>query len=99
MGKLGKETIKALSQIVGDEHLTTCDEDLICYSYDATGKEYLPAAVIFPGSPGEISEIMKLATRYNFPVVARGAGSGFAGAALPVKGGLVLSTKRLNKIL
>ncbi|MBT9146066.1 MAG: putative FAD-linked oxidoreductase [candidate division WS2 bacterium] len=42
---------------------------------------------------------MILANKYNVPVTARGAGTGLSGAALPVYGGIVLSTARLNKIL
>lgn len=93
------QIIKKLIQIVGQKHLTTAREDLICYSYDATALEYLPEAVIFPGTRDEIAGIMKLATAEGFPVVPRGAGSGFVGGALPVKGGLVLSLKRLDRIL
>ena len=94
-----QETIDKLKKIVGDENLTTEQEQLICYSYDATGREFLPSAVIFPASAKEISEIMKLACAEGFPVIARGAGSGFVGGSLPVSGGLVLSTKRMNSIV
>ena len=94
-----KETIDKLIGIVGAKYVTTEKEELICYSYDATGKEYLPEAVIFPENRDEISKIMRLATSEGFPVVARGAGSGFVGGSVPTHGGLILSTKRLNKIL
>ncbi len=94
-----KETIDKLIGIVGAKYVTTEKEDLICYSYDATGREYLPEAVIFPESRDEISKIMRLASSEGFPVIARGAGSGFVGGSLATHGGLILSTKRLNKIL
>jgi len=97
--KLDQKIINKLKKITGDKHFTTAREDLICYSYDATGVEYLPEAVIFPGNREEISAIMTLATSAGFPVVPRGAGSGFVGGALPVEGGLVMSLKRLNRIL
>ena len=94
-----QETIDKLKKIVGKQNLTTEQEQLICYSYDATGQEFMPSAVIFPASAKEISEIMKLACAEGVPVIARGAGSGFVGGSLPVSGGLVLSTKRMNSIV
>lgn len=96
---MDKNTLKALASIVGRENLTTEQEDLICYSYDATGESSMPEAVVFPGTTSEIAEIMRLACNDKFPVIARGAGSGFVGGSIPVNGGLVLSTKRLNNIL
>jgi glycolate oxidase len=96
---MNKKSIKKLQAIVGEKHLTTAREDLMCYSYDGTGMEFMPAAVAFPGSAAEISSIMELAGQELFPVVPRGAGTGMTGGALPVEGGLVLATSRLNKIL
>ncbi|MFH1217825.1 MAG: FAD-linked oxidase C-terminal domain-containing protein [Pseudomonadota bacterium] len=94
-----RETINRLRAIVGQEHLTTAKEDLLCYSYDGTGREFPPEAVAFPGDAAQISAIMKLANITPFPVVPRGAGSGMTGGALPVAGGLVLALSRLNRIL
>lgn len=96
---MNKNSIKKLQAIVGEKYLTTAREDLMCYSYDGTGMEFMPAAVAFPGSAAEISSIMELAGQELFPVVPRGAGTGMTGGALPVEGGLVLATSRLNKIL
>jgi len=96
---MNKKSIKKLQAIVGEKHLATAREDLMCYSYDGTGMEFMPAAVAFPGSAAEISSIMELAGQDLFPVVPRGAGTGMTGGALPVEGGLVLATSRLNKIL
>jgi glycolate oxidase len=96
---MNKNTIKKLKAIVGEKHLTTAREDLMCYSYDSTGMEYMPAAVAFPASAAEISAIMQLANLELFPVIPRGAGTGMTGGALPVQGGLVLVTSRLNRIL
>jgi glycolate oxidase len=96
---MNKNSIKKLQAIVGKKHLATAREDLMCYSYDGTGMEFMPAAVAFPGSAAEISSIMELAGQELFPVVPRGAGTGMTGGALPVEGGLVLATSRLNEIL
>ncbi|OKY77044.1 MAG: glycolate oxidase subunit GlcD [Desulfobulbaceae bacterium DB1] len=94
-----RETINRLRAIVGQDQLTTTAEDLLCYSYDGTGREFPPEAVAFPGDAAQISAIMKLANATPFAVVPRGAGSGMTGGALPVAGGLVLAMSRLNRIL
>ncbi|MFO7604817.1 MAG: FAD-linked oxidase C-terminal domain-containing protein [Desulfurivibrionaceae bacterium] len=96
---MDKQTLKKLAAIVGPDHLTTAGEDLLCYSYDGSSLEYLPAAVAFPGSTAEVSAIMQLASAERFPVVPRGAGSGMTGGALPVMGGLVMAMSRLNRII
>lgn len=91
--------LKALSRIVGHQHLTTRHEDLEAYASDATKLVFMPDAVAFPGSGEDISRILLLANKSRFPVIPRGAGSGKSGGALPVKGGLVLAMERLNRIL
>ena len=99
MEHMNKKSIKKLEGIVGEKHLVTAREDLMCYSYDGTGMEYMPSAVAFPGSAAEICSIMELANQELFPVIPRGAGTGMTGGALPVEGGLVLVMNRLNRIL
>ncbi len=96
---LNAEVITKLAQIVGKAHLSTEIADLICYSYDATQKQFRPDVVVHPGSPEEISRIMWLANEMKIPVYPRGAGSGFTGGSLPTKGGMVLVTTRLDRIL
>ncbi len=96
---MDKITLKKLARIVGPEHLTTTREDLLCYSYDGSGIEHLPAAVAFPGSTAEVSAIMKLASAERFPVVPRGAGTGMTGGSLPLAGGLVMAMSRFDRII
>lgn len=94
-----KNILREIAEIVGDEHLSLAPEELLSYSYDGTGQEFLPEAVAFPGSTAEISRIMALAAQKKFPVVVRGAGSGMTGGSLPLRGGLVLAMGRLNHIV
>jgi glycolate oxidase len=93
------EIIEKLRSIVGNDHCTTRLEDLHCYSYDGRSTPAMPEVVVFPDSTGQVSQIMKLASEYRFPVVPRGAGTGMTGGAVPVKGGLVLALTRMNRIL
>jgi glycolate oxidase len=96
---LAARIIHNLRDIVGKDHVTTELADRICYSYDATQQEHLPAVVVFPRNAGEISRIMKLANAEKLPVYPRGAGSGFTGGSLPVKAGIALVLTRLDRIL
>lgn len=99
MTPLNANIIKKLTAIVGSEFCTTRREDLHCYSFDGTGKIFLPDAVVFPESTGQISAIMRLASEHGFPVVPRGAGTGMTGGSVAVQGGLILALTRMNRIL
>lgn len=59
---------------------------------------HLPEAVALPRSVESVSQIMRFANRRGIPVTARGAGYGYVGGCVPVRGGIVLSLARMNKI-
>ena len=88
-----------ITTIVGAANCSRNLEELHCYSYDSSKQTFLPEAVALPNSTDQVAALLKLAHRHEFPVVARGAGSGTTGGALPTAGGLVLATSRLNRIL
>lgn len=92
--------IEALSHIVGKENAITAQEQLEKYSKDETEDLYFqPQLVLLPKTVEEVSEILRICHNAKIPVTPRGAGSGLAGGALPVKRGLVLSLERMNQIL
>jgi len=84
--------------IVGRENFHADEEHRIAYSYDALNREVVPAAVAFPRSALEVSDVLRAAAEEGFPVIPRGAGSGRAGGSLPVPEGLVLSLERMSTI-
>lgn len=96
---LDSRIIDQLRQIVGKDQVSAEKADLICYSYDATQQKFLPEVVVHPQTSEQISRIMRLANTEKVPVFPRGAGSGFTGGSLPTKGGIVLTTERMDKIL
>ncbi len=96
---IDQKLVTKIEKIVGKSNATAEKEDLICYSYDALNLRYLPDLVVFPTNVKEISEILLLANEQKFPVVPRGAGSGLTGGSLPVRGGVVISFERMNRIL
>ncbi len=94
-----RSIIPKIKAIVGGEHVTTAEEDLLCYAYDATNRHYRPDAVAFPANTNQVSDVLKLANENRFFVVPRGAGTGMTGGALAVQGGLVLVMTRFGRIL
>lgn len=94
-----REALAELKNILKPDCLLTDRAELDEYSSDSTKMKFTPDAVAFPSTSEEISCIFQLANRIYFPVIPRGGGSGKSGGALPVKGGLVLSMNRFNRIL
>jgi glycolate oxidase len=89
-----------LAQIVGEEFVFADEESRLHYGHDETEDLIFKAEVVVkPGNALEISEILKFANEYLIPVTVRGAGTGLSGSALPVKGGILISMERFNKIL
>ncbi|MDG1205564.1 MAG: FAD-binding protein, partial [Pseudomonadales bacterium] len=64
-----------------------------------TAKKALPAYVALPETIEEIQACMRLCHAFQVPVVARGAGTGLSGGAMPHEQGLLLSLAKFNKIL
>lgn len=95
------KAIAELIQTLGRENVHTAPETLLCYSYDATPDQpvRLPAVVVTPDSTKQVVDIVKIARHYKMAVYPRGAGTNLSGGCVPVHGGIVLSTVKMNKIL
>lgn len=88
-----------LMQITGRDRYLDQPEELACYAYDAFVEESLPEAVIFPKTTKEVSELLKIASKFKIPVTGRGAGTSVCGAPIPVKQGIVLCFTKMDKII
>jgi glycolate oxidase len=88
-----------LIKIAGEANYLDRPEELACYSYDAFVEEALPDAVIFPKTTVQVSDILKIASKYKIPVTGRGAGTSVCGAPIPVKHGIVLCFSKMDKII
>jgi glycolate oxidase len=87
-----------LKKIFGPD-LVSSPEEMTVHGYDAANVIFRPDLVAYVRNRDQVAAAMKLANRERFPVVPRGAGVGFSGGALPVRGGLVLNFARMNRIL
>ncbi len=57
-----------------------------------------PDVVVLPRSTKSVSALLRFANRHNLPVTPRGAGHGYVGGCVPVRGGIVLSLARMKRI-
>ena len=99
--KLTPALAEELRRLLGEKRFQYGEGVKEAYSHDEMpiyGK-HLPEAVCLVESTEEVSAIMKLCSREKIPVTVRGAGTGLVGGCVPIHGGIVLSTERMNKIL
>jgi glycolate oxidase len=90
----------AVRRLLPSEALITEPEQLRTYECDAlTGHRAVPELVVLPRSAADVQAVVRLCHEHRVPFVARGAGTGLSGGALPVAGGVVISLARLNRIL
>ena len=98
--KVTYEDIKYLKEAVGDEYVLIGEEINSDYGHDELGGvEKMPEVLVRVNSTEEVSAVMKRAWARNIPVTVRGSGTGLVGAAVPVYGGILMETTRMNKIL
>ncbi|WP_425058718.1 putative FAD-linked oxidoreductase [Sporomusa carbonis] len=96
------ELIAELKNILGDRYVSTDSDKLEMYKTDEEANpkyHHLPEVVVFPENTEQVAAVVRLANKYLVPVTPRGAGTGLAGGAIPVYGGIVLVMDRLDKIL
>jgi glycolate oxidase len=89
-----------LRAIVGAERCFTQEHQLRTYESDGLLQyQALPAVAVLPGSAEEVQACVRACAEAGVPWVARGAGSGLSGGALPVSDGVLIVTSRLTRIL
>ena len=93
------EVLDKLRAIVGAENVVVDPTKVEPYGADAVKEKFPPEAVVFPESTAQMAAILKLANEHLFPVTARGGGVGYTGGAVPIDGGIVIGTDRMNRII
>jgi glycolate oxidase len=92
--------IADLRRAVGAEHVITDATALRTYESDGlTGYRAQPLAVALPGSTDEVVAAVRACAEHGVPFVARGAGTGLSGGAVPVAEGIVIGLARMRRIL
>jgi len=95
-----EELARTLDRVLPPRSVLIDEEDLRPYECDGlSAYRRLPWMVVLPETIEQVQEVLREASRHEVPVVARGAGTGLSGGALPVDGGILLSMARFNSIL
>ena len=89
-----------LQTAVGDKSLITAANQLQTYECDGlTNFRQTPTAVLLPTTTEQVANILQICAANKIPFVARGAGTGLSGGALPTEGCIVIGLARMNQIL
>jgi glycolate oxidase len=91
--------VRDFEKLLGSSAVLHRPEDVLLYEYDGSVEKGRPDVVVFPTTTEQVSRIVKLAAKYNVPVVGRGAGTGLSGGALARTGGVMIVFARMNRIL
>ncbi len=91
---------RALRQWLPDEAVLDQAEQLRPYECDGlSAYRRLPLVVVLPDTVEQVQAVMRYCASQRIPVVARGAGTGLSGGALPLENGVLLSLAKFNRIL
>ena len=91
---------KRLRSVVDGPHVLSTNAELAPYECDGLAAyRVVPLLVVLPGSVEEVQAVLRICHEERAVVVARGAGTGLSGGALPHEDGVLLSLARLNRIL
>jgi glycolate oxidase len=94
------QILPALQAVLPRHAILWHDEDTVPYECDGlTAYRQRPMCVVLPETSEQVAQVLKLCHRLQVPVVARGAGTGLSGGAMPHKHGVTLSLAKFNQIL
>ena len=98
--KINIDDLAVLKEIVGTDFVFSDEDKLLEYSSDETEDlSYPPEVVLKPKTTEEISKIITYCNDKLISITPCGARTGLSGGSLPIKGGIALSTERLNSII
>ena len=98
--KVEIKDVEILKNIIGENDVFYGEEINPDYAHDELGGiEKMPEVLVKVTSTEQVSAVMKHAWERNIPVTVRGSGTGLVGSAVPVEGGILLETTKMNKIL
>jgi glycolate oxidase len=91
--------LEKFRKLLGPRGVLYAPEDLRLYEYDGSVDKRRPDCVVFPETTEQVAAIARIAREYGLPLVGRGAGTGLSGGAIPLRGGVMVSFARMNRIL
>jgi glycolate oxidase subunit GlcD len=98
MPQPSKSFLRSLAALFPGDGLVTDQATALVFGADASRKHAAPYAVARPESAEQVAELLRLAHLERVPVYPRGRGTNVVGGCVPLEGGVVISTARLNRI-
>ncbi|MHB8622615.1 MAG: FAD-binding oxidoreductase [Sulfuricaulis sp.] len=98
MPEVTEPFIERLQAALGSINVLTDPADRWPYGQDNSRKHTPPDCVAFATTHAQVQEVLRICNEFNTPIVARGRGTGTTGSVVPVRGGLVLSLERMDRI-
>jgi glycolate oxidase len=92
----------SLEAVVGRDNAFSDPEKTVDYGHDEFSLKEIahePDLVVKPGTAEEVAAVLKIANAHGVPVTPRGGATGLCGGCVPVRGGIVLSLERMNRVL
>src|ERR1700682_5310060 len=96
---LASAVVEELRRIVGRESVIDSSNDLRIFERDASIEGAMPDAVVLASTTEEVAGVIRVAGKHHIPVVPPGAGSGLAGGAVTIRGGIALQVTRMRHII
>jgi glycolate oxidase len=87
-----------LTRLLGPDAVSAEAATLAAHAGDKWFASHAPEVVVFAQNTGQVSRLLKFANARDIPVTARGAGYGYVGGCVPLRGGIALSLARMNRI-
>ena len=87
-----------LRELLGRKAVVDDEETLVAHGGDKWFANHAPEVVVFAETTEQVSTLLRFASDRKIPVTARGAGYGYVGGCVPVRGGIALSLARMNRI-
>lgn len=84
---------------LSSEQIATDEAQRWTYGYDNSREQVMPDVVVFPDDHQQVLAVMRACIQWRIPIVARGKGTGTVGGSVPLRGGVVLSTERMTKVV
>jgi hypothetical protein len=87
-----------LRHLLGNDVVADDEETLTAHGGDKWFANHAPEVVSFAQTTEQVSALLRFASERKIPVTARGAGYGYVGGCVPMRGGIALSLARMNRI-
>ena len=98
-GRVTREVVRELQRALGKERVLSTPEELVAYEFDGTIERGKPQAVVFPETTEQVAAAVRVAHRFDVPVIPRGAGTGLSGGAVATVGGVIVALTRMKRII